>query len=54
LNEGADRLGIPFAAPIPNLCTDNAAMIAFAGAMRLGNGEASDFDLDVYSNADLP
>lgn len=54
LNEGAGRLGIPFAAPAPDLCTDNAAMIAFAGAMRLGKGETSDFDLDVFSNAELP
>jgi N6-L-threonylcarbamoyladenine synthase len=49
-----DRLGISFAAPEPDLCTDNGAMIAFAGAFRLARGERSDNDLDVYSNADLP
>jgi len=50
----AEREGIPFAAPTLELCTDNAAMIAFAGGFRLGAGERADWTLDVHSNSELP
>jgi len=53
LQSMASREGVPFAAPDMALCTDNAAMIAFAGGFRLGTGERSDLDLDVSSNAEL-
>lgn len=54
LEAGARQIGLPFASPDLLLCTDNAAMIAFAGAFRLGAGQRDDYDLDVFSNAPLP
>jgi N6-L-threonylcarbamoyladenine synthase len=54
LSRGAERLGTPFAMPPLDLCTDNGAMIAFAGAFRIGIGEQSDWNLEVESNAALP
>jgi N6-L-threonylcarbamoyladenine synthase len=39
--------------PSPELCTDNAGMIARAGYLHLQNGERSDFDLDVAPNLSL-
>ncbi|ALE03212.1 tRNA (adenosine(37)-N6)-threonylcarbamoyltransferase complex transferase subunit TsaD [Bartonella ancashensis] len=37
--------GFEFIAPPPLLCTDNAAMIAFAGAERIARGQTSSFDI---------
>jgi N6-L-threonylcarbamoyladenine synthase len=35
-------------------CTDNAAMIAYAGAMRLRDGERDGWDLVATSTTSLP
>jgi len=47
--EAAQRLRIPVYFPSPHLSTDNAAMIAAAGTVKLNAGERAGFDL----NADV-
>ncbi len=47
--QAAERLGVPVYFPSPHLSTDNAAMIAAAGTMKLQAGERAGFDL----NADV-
>jgi N6-L-threonylcarbamoyladenine synthase len=47
--ESGERLGIPVYFPSPHLSTDNAAMIAAAGTVKLQAGERAGFDL----NADV-
>ncbi len=49
----AKQLDIQLYVPAPQLCTDNAAMIARAGHLHLENGERSSFDLDVNPNLAL-
>jgi len=51
MSEAAAALGVEVFFPRPALCTDNAAMIALAGAPRLAAG-ASD-GLDLNAEADL-
>ncbi len=46
--ELAARAGVELVVPPVRACTDNAAMIAYAGALRLAHG-ARDEDLSVYS-----
>jgi N6-L-threonylcarbamoyladenine synthase len=47
--EAATRLGVPVYFPSPHLSTDNAAMIAAAGTVKLETGERAGYDL----NADV-
>lgn len=47
--EACTANGIEFALPSFATCTDNAAMIAYAGALRLARGERSDLSLPAFS-----
>jgi N6-L-threonylcarbamoyladenine synthase len=54
LKHECERAGVTFATPDKAYCTDNAAMIAYAGASRLAAGQCDDQWLDVHANAKLP
>lgn len=51
--EACDRFGIELCVASPALCTDNAAMIAFAGLLRFLEGESSLLDADISPNLPL-
>lgn len=48
------RLGIRFGMPPPVLCTDNAAMIAFAASYRYERGERAGLELNAVPSMVLP
>lgn len=53
LQADAQRRGGRVCFPRPALCTDNGAMIAFAGALRLAAGQSSDAALHVTPRWDM-
>jgi N6-L-threonylcarbamoyladenine synthase len=52
-SEACRRQGLQVFFPRADLCTDNAAMVAAAGAVRLGLGDVSGLDLNAVPNAPL-
>lgn len=51
--QACERAGLRLHVPPPASCTDNAAMIAWAGALRLARGQVDGVELGVYSRAHL-
>jgi N6-L-threonylcarbamoyladenine synthase len=49
LAEWAARNDVRVSYPRPEFCTDNAAMIAYAGHLRLAAGEAADLSIKVHA-----
>ncbi len=52
--KAADAQGVRLVVPIVRACTDNAAMIALSGALRLLRGENHGLTLDVSPHTELP
>lgn len=50
---GCERAGLELRFAVPQLCTDNAAMIAFAAILRLENGQATDLTTEIDPNLAL-
>lgn len=54
MQAAAEAAGMRLSVPEPALCTDNAAMIAAAGAFRLAKGGADRWDLNADPRLPLP
>lgn len=52
--EACDKRGLSFFAPPLRNCTDNAAMIAYAGAKKLERGVVDGFELAPLTRTELP
>jgi N6-L-threonylcarbamoyladenine synthase len=52
--EACSRAGLTLHVPPMASCTDNAAMIAYAGALRLAAGERDGFDFSTSTRTALP
>jgi N6-L-threonylcarbamoyladenine synthase len=48
LIHGAEEAGVKVLFAEPSLCTDNAAMIAYAAAWRAKRGEFSSLETDIF------
>jgi N6-L-threonylcarbamoyladenine synthase len=53
LQAACDRAGLELVTAPRDFCTDNAAMIAFAGLLRHLAGESSPLDGDIHPNLPL-
>jgi N6-L-threonylcarbamoyladenine synthase len=53
LSEACDQAGLQLLTAAPRLCTDNAAMIAFAASLRLGAGFRSEVSQEIDPNLAL-
>ena len=53
LQSACDERGLEIAISPPEFCTDNAAMIAFAGLLRHLAGESSPLSEDIHPNLPL-
>jgi N6-L-threonylcarbamoyladenine synthase len=53
MTEAGEAAGLEVLYPPPDLCTDNAAMIAGVGAARLARGERSSLDIPADPNLRL-
>ncbi|MFZ1220650.1 MAG: tRNA (adenosine(37)-N6)-threonylcarbamoyltransferase complex transferase subunit TsaD [Chthoniobacterales bacterium] len=53
MNEACNKAGLRLLTAAPGLCTDNAAMIAFAGSLRLRGGFCSEVTQEIDPNLAL-